>query len=102
MDRSRICILETRRGNVEQLRRRMGESMWDRILRLAERAVTAIGGLLYAGVDVVVQSDWSSIVVLEVNGFGDWHPDVFLDGKDTYDWELAALIKRKSAVTGAA
>jgi hypothetical protein len=24
-------------------------------------------------------------------GFGDWHPDVFVDGLDTYDWEMRAL-----------
>jgi glutathione synthase/RimK-type ligase-like ATP-grasp enzyme len=85
--------LGARRGDVPALRHRLGEQTWDRIRALAEQAVAAIGGLLYAGVDVVVQSDWTTIAVLEINGFGDWHPDVFVDGMDTYDWELRALMR---------
>jgi glutathione synthase/RimK-type ligase-like ATP-grasp enzyme len=83
--------LGAQRGDVEKLRSRMGEDCWDRAARLAESAVAAIGGLLYAGVDIVLHDDWVSLSVLEVNGFGDWHPDVFVDGRDTYDWELEVL-----------
>jgi glutathione synthase/RimK-type ligase-like ATP-grasp enzyme len=83
--------LGAKRGDVGALRRRLGEEMWDQILRIAERAVEAIGGLLYAGVDILLQSNWKTILVLEVNGFGDWHPDVLVDGNDTYDWELREL-----------
>jgi glutathione synthase/RimK-type ligase-like ATP-grasp enzyme len=83
--------LGAQRGDVVALRLRLGEEMWAAILQMAERAVGAIGGLHYAGVDVVVQSDWKTILVLEVNGFGDWHPEVLVDGMDTYDWELRAL-----------
>jgi glutathione synthase/RimK-type ligase-like ATP-grasp enzyme len=83
--------LGAQRGDVEKLRSRMGEDCWGRAMRLAESAVDAIGGLLYAGVDIVLHDDWVSLSVLEVNGFGDWHPDVFVDGRDTYDWELEVL-----------
>jgi glutathione synthase/RimK-type ligase-like ATP-grasp enzyme len=85
--------LGAQRGDVPALRHRLGEQTWERIRILAQQAVAAIGGLLYAGVDVVVQSDWTTLAVLEINGFGDWHPDVFVDGMDTYDWELRALMR---------
>lgn len=83
--------LGAQRGNVQQLRERLGPNLWCSVLDLAERSVAALEGLLYGGVDIVVQSDWKTLVVLEVNGFGDWHPNVLVEGKDTYDWELAAL-----------
>ncbi len=86
--------LGAKRGDVGALRERLGQKMWDRIMETAERAVASIDGLLYAGVDILLQSDWSTVVVLEVNGFGDWHPDVFVDDMDTYDWELRALDER--------
>jgi glutathione synthase/RimK-type ligase-like ATP-grasp enzyme len=86
--------LGAKRGDVDALRERVGPQVWNCLLQTAERAVRAIDGLLYAGVDLLLQSDWSTVVVLEVNGFGDWHPDVFVDGMDTYDWELRALQSR--------
>ena len=72
----------------------MGNEAWGSALSLAERAVAAIGGLSYAGVDVLVGRAPGRLAVLEVNGFGDWHPDVFVDGMDTYDWELRNLVEQ--------
>jgi glutathione synthase/RimK-type ligase-like ATP-grasp enzyme len=94
--------LGAQRGDVPALRHRLGEQTWERLRTLAEHAVAAIGGLLYAGVDVVVQSDWTTLAVLEINGFGDWHPDVFVDGMDTYDWELQALMHNERQQTSVA
>lgn len=85
-----------RRGQVEDVRTRLGAKRWTEILTIAERAVAAMPGLLYAGVDVLIASDWRSFCVLEVNAFGDWHPDVYVDSKDTYDWELQTLRDRAS------
>lgn len=86
--------LGARRADVALVRQRMGDEAWGSALSLAERAVGAIGGLRYAGVDVLVGRAPGRLAVLEVNGFGDWHPDVFVDGMDTYDWELRDLVEQ--------
>jgi glutathione synthase/RimK-type ligase-like ATP-grasp enzyme len=83
--------LGARRGSVEQLRARMGDDLWQEAMVLAERAVAVIGPMLYAGVDILLKNDWKSLCVLEVNGFGDWHENVLVDGMNTYEWELLEL-----------
>jgi glutathione synthase/RimK-type ligase-like ATP-grasp enzyme len=82
------------RGDAAGIRSRVGLDVWNNVLHSAERSVAAVGGLLYAGVDVMIHADLQSVSVLEVNGFGDWHPGILVDGKDTYDWELMALASR--------
>ena len=63
--------------------------------RLAEKAVAAVGGLFYAGVDVVVSPDgWG--FVIEVNAFGDMLLDIYKEGMNSYDSELRAWLEKES------
>ncbi|NJK44525.1 MAG: hypothetical protein HC933_09750 [Pleurocapsa sp. SU_196_0] len=72
------------------MRERIGEA-WDDIRASCERSLATFGRSLYAGVDVLVQTDWKRHAVLEVNAFGDYHRNVFVNGLDTYQTQLEAL-----------
>ncbi|WP_052351755.1 STM4014 family protein [Deinococcus pimensis] len=79
------------RGDVAEVRDRLGEERWTALLGSAEAALACFPGSLYAGVDVLVTPNWRRHVVCEVNAFGDYHRGVLHDGLDTYGAELAAL-----------
>ncbi len=60
------------------------------------RAVAAcFPGSLYTGVDLMFAAGWRSHAVAEVNAFGDLLPGLLVDGRDTYDAEIAALLARE-------
>jgi hypothetical protein len=86
--------LLNRRGDVDQVRRAVGEDGWAEAMRICERAVAAFPGTLYAGVDLMFQPGFVRPTVLEVNAFGDLLPGVLHDGMDTYTAELAATFGR--------
>ncbi|MEV4417142.1 STM4014 family protein [Catellatospora sp. NPDC049609] len=66
------------------------------------RAVAAcFPGSLHTGVDLMFAAGWRSHAVAEVNAFGDLLPGLLVDGRDTYDAEIAALLERERAVTAA-
>lgn len=57
------------------------------------RAVAAcFPGSLHTGVDLMFAAGWRSHAVAEVNAFGDLLPGLLVDGRDTYDAQLAALL----------
>jgi glutathione synthase/RimK-type ligase-like ATP-grasp enzyme len=91
--------LGAERGDVLGIKAMIGDDLWNRALRIAEKAVSSIGGLLYAGVDVLIPSDLSGPLILEVNGFGDWHDGVLVDGMSTYEWEIAAAMSTHKAAS---
>lgn len=79
------------RGNLEHVRQRIGSDGWAAIQRTCERVMTVcFPRSLYAGIDLRISPDYRHHHVLEVNAFGDLLPDVFFDGKDTYESELLA------------
>lgn len=49
-------------------------------------------GSLHTGVDLMFAAGWRSHAVAEVNAFGDLLPGLLVDGRDTYDAEIAALL----------
>ncbi|WP_144119211.1 STM4014 family protein [Catellatospora sichuanensis] len=62
------------------------------------RAVAAcFPGSLHTGVDLMFAAGWRSHAVAEVNAFGDLLPGLHVDGRDTYDAEVAALLTRERA-----
>lgn len=79
------------RGDVGPVRRRMGEAAWSAALRTCERAAGRFPASLYAGVDLLVRSDWRPHAVLEMNAFGDLLPGVMDGGADTYTAEIQAV-----------
>ena len=68
--------LGNEKGKIELLKNAWGEDLIKNAETLAVRAVEAIGGLFYAGVDVAI-SDKGVSYVLEVNAFGDMLLDIF-------------------------
>jgi glutathione synthase/RimK-type ligase-like ATP-grasp enzyme len=82
--------LGNERGNWDGVREKLGER-WSEIAKNCEQAMTLFPNSLYAGVDVLVQSDWRHSVILELNAFGDYHRNVLKDGLDTYQAQLQAL-----------
>jgi hypothetical protein len=88
--------LKNRRGRVDLVRARMGESAWGDLLATCRRVGGAFGGCRHVGVDVAVLPGFRRHLVLEANAFGDLLPGVVDDlGRDTYEAELA-LIDREA------
>jgi glutathione synthase/RimK-type ligase-like ATP-grasp enzyme len=82
------------KGDVEVLRRRMGEEAWARMLGQCEEAMRrCFPGSLYAGFDVLVEPNFRSTWILEVNAFGDLLPRNLHEGRGTYDWEIAESLQ---------
>jgi hypothetical protein len=83
--------LGNKRGDVDAFAASLGPQRWAEVGRLAESALAAFPGALYAGVDVLVTPRAKQLAVLEVNAFGDYHRGVEFGGHDTYAAELLAL-----------
>jgi len=88
------------RGNLEQVRQRIGNAGWAAIQRTCEQVmITCFPRSLYAGIDLRISPDYQHHQVLEVNAFGDLLPDVLCDGRDTYDCEIACASRDAVVVT---
>lgn len=86
------------KGDVEILRQRMGEEAWTEMLAQCEQAMArCFPHSLYAGFDVLVEPDFRTTWILEVNAFGDLLPRVLHEGRETYEWEIAAALRREPA-----
>jgi hypothetical protein len=91
------------KGDVEALRRRMGEAAWAGMMALCERALAeCFPRSLYAGFDVLVEPDFRTAWILEVNAFGDLLPRILHEGLDTYQWEIAEAVRRRPAQVSSA
>jgi len=83
------------RGDAQLLRRRMGEEAWAGMLATCERAMAAcFPRSLYAGLDVLVEPNFRTVRILEINAFGDLLPRLLHEGLDTYEWEVAEAVRR--------
>lgn len=90
--------LGNRRGDVAELRRRMGVKRWSDMLATCERTMELFPDTLYAGIDVCLSPGFRRHSVLEVNAFGDLLPGVLSEGKDTYTVEVEAVLERMAAI----
>jgi glutathione synthase/RimK-type ligase-like ATP-grasp enzyme len=82
--------LGNERGNWDGVREKLG-AQWLEIQATCQQAMKLFPNSLYAGVDVLVQTDWQHHAILELNAFGDYHRNVLVDGLDTYLAQLQAL-----------
>lgn len=89
--------LENGRGDLAKIKAYLGES-WSSIPALAEQAMQAFPKSLYAGLDVLITQHQKKPYLLEANTFGDFHPNTYVQGLDTYQAELLALLKRNKRV----
>lgn len=81
------------RGDLEQIKNYLGSS-WQLVPELAEQAMQCFPNSLYAGIDVLVSQNNKKPYLLEANTFGDFHPNTYYQGLDTYQAELLALLIR--------
>lgn len=89
--------LENGRGDLEQVKTYLGNH-WAAIPKLAEQAMLDFPNSLYAGLDVLVTPHQHKAYLLEANTFGDFHPNTYWQGLNTYQAELLALLKRNKLI----
>ncbi|MGI5164061.1 STM4014 family protein [Spirillospora sp. CA-253888] len=91
-----------RRGDLDAVRRALGEDGWRRALDVCARAAACFPGTLAVGVDLLVGLGWRRLAVGEVNAFGDLLPGLtgLADGPaagiDTYTAQVRAALSRES------
>jgi glutathione synthase/RimK-type ligase-like ATP-grasp enzyme len=83
--------LRNDRGDWDRVLERIGEAAWLRARANCERALECFPNSLYAGVDLMFTPGFRKHAILEVNAFGDYHRNVFVNGLDTYSAELEAM-----------
>lgn len=83
--------LGNQRGKPEALRRIIPPEHWQAMLTSCERAAQLFDDNLYVGVDSMFTSNFCKHAILELNAFGDYHRGIYVNGRDTYGAELAAL-----------
>jgi glutathione synthase/RimK-type ligase-like ATP-grasp enzyme len=85
------------KGDTETVRRKIGETAWARMLSTCEEAMArCFPDCLYAGLDVLIEPDFRTAWILEVNAFGDLLPRTLHEGRDTYDWEIEEALRRSA------
>lgn len=89
--------LENGRGDLAQVKTSLGDH-WNAIPKLAEQAMRAFPNSLYAGLDVLITPHQHKAYLLEANTFGDFHPNTYWQGLNTYQAELLALLKRNKLI----
>jgi hypothetical protein len=81
------------RGNLGKVQGLLGAARWEAARRSCEGALAAFPKSLYAGVDLLIRSDFCRHAVLEINAFGDLLPGITHRGQDTYMAEIQAMYK---------
>lgn len=90
------------KGDIDALRQRMGEEAWSNMLGLCEQTMTkCFPRSLYAGLDVLIEPNFRTARILEVNAFGDLLPRILHEGHDTYTWEIEEALRRQPAQVSA-
>ena len=79
--------LGNKKGSLEQLEREWGERIIENIKMVAHQTAKQLPKLFYAGIDIAVDKEGNPYV-LEVNPFGDFLKEIFVDNKNTYELEL--------------
>ncbi|MFB9880460.1 STM4014 family protein [Planobispora siamensis] len=96
------------RGDLGEVRARLGEEGWERVLDACARAAACFPASPAAGVDLMIGVDWRSVAVAEVNAFGDLLPGLTgfpgsgAEDLDTYDTQVRAILSRRTTAPGTA
>lgn len=85
-----------RRGSLEALHARLQPGAWDALLASCRR-VASLYHSLHLGLDVLVEEDFSHHRVIEANAFGDLLPNLTLEGRSVYRWEIEAALRNARA-----
>lgn len=84
--------LGNRRGDLDELKRLVGQAKWKAAMSVAEKASSIVSRSLYVGVDLLLKPGYRDPTVLELNAFGDLLPNVLDGNRDTYEAEIAATL----------
>ena len=79
------------RGDVAELRARMGPRRWRQAMETAESVAGVFPESLQLGVDLALAPGFRAPAVLEVNAFGDLLPGVLWRGRDSYRSQVELL-----------
>lgn len=74
------------------IRAEAGEDAWLAAMETCERVAALFPGTLQIAVDLMFGVGWRGHAIAEVNAFGDLLPGLHVDGRDTYDAQIAALL----------
>jgi hypothetical protein len=85
-----------RRGSLEALHARLRPGAWDALLASCRR-VASLYRSLHLGLDVLVEEDFSHHRVIEANAFGDLLPNLTLEGRSVYRWEIEEALRNTRA-----
>jgi glutathione synthase/RimK-type ligase-like ATP-grasp enzyme len=94
------------RGDLDEVRRRLADEGWHRVLGTCEQAAAVFPRSLMVGVDVLIGVGWRRHAVCEVNAFGDLLPGLtgFAGGGaenlGTYATQVRAAIAERRALNG--
>ena len=87
------------RGDLEKLQRAVPAEHWRSAMESCERAATVFPNSLYAGIDLMFTPGFRSHCVIESNAFGDLLPNVFSNGRNTWQAELASMNQQATCDT---
>lgn len=79
--------LGNEKGSLEKLEADWGRQVIEKVKTVGQQTADCFPNLFYAGIDIAIDRD-NNPYVLEVNPFGDFLKDIFVDGKSTYELEL--------------
>lgn len=85
-----LHLLNTR-GQIDRVRRRCGETLWESLLNSCRRGAAAFGRSHCIGFDVLIDNAFARHAILEANAFGDLLPGMIDNGMDTYQAQLQSL-----------
>lgn len=85
------------RTTLEALLTRLDRAVWEDARRTCERAMALFPGSFYAGIDLLIASDYRRHAIAEVNAFGDLLYGASHNGRDPYTAEIEAALRHRSA-----
>ena len=81
-----------RRGNLDALHAALRPGAWEAMLATC-RTVASLYRSLHVGLDVLFEEDLTQHRVIEANAFGDLLPNLTVDGRSVYRWEIDAALE---------
>jgi hypothetical protein len=84
------------RGDLAHLKAALAPGAWEAAMETCRRAASLYGSL-HLGLDLLFEEDLSQHRLIEANAFGDLIPNLAVDGRSVYRWEIDEALKRVGA-----
>lgn len=79
------------RGDLEALRRLVPSTAWDAAMDSCRR-VASLYRSLHVGIDLLFEAGFERHAIVEANAFGDLLPNLTVEGRTVWDWEVEAAL----------